>query len=196
LGEVDGEGPLPLLEGDTDFPGWVRFATVEYKYVYDKNNYSKPPSEVVLLHAGAVVVPLGTTIPATAQPFRPAEAQGWWWGTMMLANPMPLGPLVGISYQNDWLGELELLMPPVGLITIGLRPEPNAKDLIWVDEYNAPALVARSWKVRNTHSINEGALDVKGLDLIIRPDILGRLGKMYNLPVVELKRTIRIPMDS
>jgi hypothetical protein len=194
-----GTGSLPTV-GDDDplFVRWTRLAIVESQFVHDPERRYGPPTECVRLFAGAIAVPIGDVVPSGAFPFEDAEAHDWW---QPLTTPPVIPPrlqpgcLVRLGRKTDWLGDDHILVPPFELRTyLDLQPPGYRAPLVWSDRNGAPAIVLRSWRVRNAEAFDSEPADYEGVDLIARPDVVERLGTLCAMPLRELRVIDRRPI--
>jgi len=189
----DGVGLLPLVsQDDPAFTGWTRLAIIEHHYVSQMSQPYAPPSEVITLYAGAVVVRLTgiNVIPVGALPFSQVDVNTWW------RNPqdppvrfrLPVGPIVGINRETDWLGDTLVLIPPIQLKDhLMLKSSGYGEPLIWSDATGAPAVVVRTWRLRNDRNLYSDTSESEGMDLIVRPDIMQQLLQWSGVPIREVR---------
>lgn len=187
-------GVGPLLRQSTADPAyadWVRLATVEYQYRYDNEDFDNPPTEELILFAGAIVAPPSTIVLVDAIPFREAAAQEWWAAASTIS---PYVQLVGWAPQTSWLGTLPLLVPPSALRLLGLKPSATTKSLAWMDAAGRASLVYRTWSVREPKMAYQKALTSRGSDLLVHPTIFARLQAYCQWPIRELNYLTLTPL--
>lgn len=186
-----GAGMLPILGAyDPEYAGWTRLALVEREYVMDpKRPYSKP-IEKVTVFAGAVALSLGENVPADVLPFKDGDVDDWWLDEEPQATfptLMPLGPVVRLSHDADWLGSELVLIPPAFQRLLQLKPASYAGPLVWADSTGAAAVALRTWRVRNVDALYAEPVACEGADLVLRPDLFERLAGLYAVPLREIR---------
>ena len=186
-----GVGPLKILpaEDDPAYEGWMRLAIVERQYISDPQHSYKPPEEVVRLFGGTIAGSLGGRIPHGAFPFADGDPQNWWSEPPSAQFPvhLPLGPLICLHRRTDWLGDAFVLIPPLLLRSYAtLKPPVYGAPLEWCDSNGAPAIVLRTWHVRNPEAVDVEPATCEGTDLIVRPDITERLRILLGVDLQEL----------
>ena len=187
----EGVGPLKILcaEDDPAYEGWMRLAIVERQYISDPQHPHEPPDEVVRLFGGAVATPIGERIPHGAFPFEDGNPQNWWSEPPPARFPahIPFGPMIRLHRTNDWLGDAFVLIPPLFLRSYAtLEPPEYDTPLVWHDSEGAPAVVLRTWRVRDVEVTYAEAVKCEGTDLIARPDIAARLRSLLAVDLQEL----------
>jgi hypothetical protein len=195
----DGLFDLSILsDDDPAFSGWTRVAIVERQYVADRDHPYSRPTEYVTLFAGTVAVPLGETVPPGAFPFEDGNVEDWWRQevTLNIFRTGQPGPVVRLNRTTDWLGDAFVLIPPLALrIYARLEPAEYGEPLIWSDRAGTPAIVLRTWRVLNSSFSDAEPIECVGSDLIIRPDVMDLLRRLYSVSLKELhivwRRTFR-----
>lgn len=196
----EGVGVLPVLsDDDPTYAGWTRLALVERQYVTDpKRPYSRP-IETVTVFAGPIALPLGASPPPDALPFMDGEVNNWWWPSAPPASfppRMPLGRIVRLTRITDWLGNALVLVPPAEFHRFfQLMPAEYAGPLVWNDSSGVPAVALRTWRVHNPKALHAEPVSCQGEDLIIRPDLLERVIRLYMVPIHELRVVWRRPIS-
>ena len=186
-----GVGPLQTLrtEDDPAYKGWTRLAIVEQQYVSDPQHRYDPPNEAVRLFGGAVATAIGERIPHGVLPFADGYAQDWWSEPPPARFPanIPFGPMIRVHRRCDWLGAAIVLIPPLFLRAYQTLETPAyGTALVWRDSNGAPAIVLRTWHVKNVEVIDSEAINFVGTDLIARPDIIERLRALLGADLQEL----------
>ncbi|MDC5191518.1 hypothetical protein NRA34_16895, partial [Acinetobacter baumannii] len=94
--------------------------------------------------------------------------------------------LVGVSISTDMLGKNFIFTPPVELllITPDYIPADFNEKLCLKDSQGQEFLRLRSWEVRE-EQISSEAYTLKGMDLIVHPEIFAKLNIMYNSSLVN-----------
>jgi hypothetical protein len=186
-----GVGALETVTPDDEaaYHGWSRLAIVERQYIADPNRPYEPPNELVRLFGGVVALPLGDRIPDGAFPFADGDPQHWWLEPLPARFPagLPLGPLVRLHRRTDWLGDAFVLIPPPLLRSyITLDAPAYGAPFVWRDTNGTPAIVLRTWRVRNVEAVDAEPVTCEGTDLIARPDITDRLRALLGVDLQEL----------
>ena len=177
-----------LTEDDPIFPGWTRLGYIETQAIKSSN----PPylvTRIVKVFSGAMTIPLIGGINSSSFPFKKGEIKNW--GDLpncssFLSDSIPEN-IVCLSKVHDWLGEVLVLIPPIELnyyITF-LKPQ-FGEPLVWHDLQGLPAVVLRTWRVRDYDIFGAEPASLCGSDLIIRPDVMKYLQWMCNKPLIEL----------
>lgn len=174
---------------DAVYAGWIRLAITELQYVRDPLKPYRRPTEKIWLFAGAVAIPPGSEIPDTAFSLINGDWESWlfqlpqWHATRRRA-----GPLAILKRHTDWLGDRLVLAPPTILEAVATFVKPSIGDpFMWVDESGAPAVVLRTWNVRNVEESYAEPFEIEGSDLIVRPDIAAKLQNVLAFPLTELR---------
>ena len=186
-----GVRPLKILpaEDDPAYADWMRLAIVERQYISNPQNRYKPPDEVVRLYSGAVSVPIGEEIPHGAFPFADGDPHIWWCEPPLTQVPahLPFGRMIHLHCRSDWLGNAFVFIPPLLLRSyVTLEPPAYGAPLVWCDTNGAPAIVLRTWRVKNDESIDAEPVKCEGTDLIARPDIIERMRYLLGVDLQEL----------
>ena len=187
---------MPTL-GDDDpiYAGWTRLGFVERWYRPDPARPHRPPVEEVTVLSGAVAVPLGTTIPPEAFPFKDGDVDDWWCPDPPPTNfPLrfPRGQLVRLAHASDWLGSALVLVPPAFLYGyLGLEPALYGGPLLWRDTKGNAAVALRTWWVRNPDALFTESAACEGADLIMRSDLVERVIPFFGIPLRELCVVLR-----
>jgi hypothetical protein len=188
-----------LGDDDPAYTGWVRLGIVERHYVRQADRSWAPPTETVTLFAGAVAPALGEMIPSEAFPFSKGNPGDWWKPKpppAVVAQRLPLGPIIGLARATDWLGDALFLVPPIWLWSyLPLQPPVYGAPLVWADASMAPAVVLRTWRVRNGEALFAQPAEYEGADLIARPDVVERLHALYGVLIRELRVVWRQPVQ-
>ncbi len=164
--------------------------------VTDPDNPHERPSTSVTLLSGAITVPIGATIPSGAFPFRDGDVYDWWRSeappVVVFPSRPQAGPLLSLNRIRDWLGDLFVLIPPIELRSYIQLATPGYGDpLIWTDQNGDPAVVLRTWRVLNTHSFSDvEPMECEGSDLIVRPDMVDLLMRLYGSVSLKELRVI------
>jgi len=98
------------------------------------------------------------------------------------------GPLVGVEADTVptyfGLGIPQMLLAPHTVVVrlLGLKPGPILDGLTLLDEKGQKAIVARTWRTKFVRGDDFGPAYplIKGMDVLIRPDLLERLEKKFN----------------
>jgi hypothetical protein len=77
---------------------------------------------------------------------------------------------------------------------LSLEPPVYGAPLVWVDTSMKPAVLLRTWRVRNGEALFAQPAEYEGVDLIARPDVVERLYELYGAPILELRALWREPM--
>ncbi len=174
---------------DAVYEGWSRLAMVERQYITNPDRQYEPPNGLVRLFAGVVAVPLGEHIPDRAFPFVDGDPQRWWSDAPPAQFPFRprFGPLVRLHRTSDWLGDAFVLIPPAFLRSyITLRVPAYGAPLVWRDAEGAPAIVLRTWRIRNVEALDAEPVICEGTDLIARPDITDRLRALFDVDLQDV----------
>ena len=73
-------------------------------------------------------------------------------------------------------------------------PATGAGPLVWCDAQGNPAVLLRTWWVRNPETLFAETAECVGSDLIVRADVFDRLTHLYSVPLRELRAVWRRPM--
>ena len=186
-----GQGDIQLIPNDPAYPGWYRLGMIETQFINDDGSYRRP-SKRVNLKIGSVLVPLGTTYPTNFAPFYPQNHDIWWRETISDRGAPPASqavPILGIGSCSDWLGEIDVLIPPLELRTFGNLELPGfGEKLVWKDQSGSPILALRYWRVKSNQTFGESPSYV-GLDLIASPEAIAFLEKKYARKIKEYRIT-------
>jgi hypothetical protein len=177
---TDGIGALSVLgKDDSVFEGWTRLAIVERQYVPSSAGSYNSPIECISLFAAVFADQLDNAGHAARFPFARGDVNDWWRCERPLpiySARIPLGPLIGLARVTDWLGDVTVPIPPCELRNyIYLESPTFAAPLVWADSASAPAIVLRTWSVRNREVLDRRPFKFVGVDLIARPDIVRQL---------------------
>lgn len=176
------------------YQGWTRLAMVERQYIINPERHYEPPTELVRLFASVVAVPLGEDIPDRVFPFADGDPQSWWADVPPARFPFrpQFGPLIRLHRTRDWLGDAFVLIPPTFLRShAALRAPAYGEPLVWRDADGAPAIVLRTWRIRNVEAFEAEPVTCEGTDLIARPDIVDRLRALFGVNLQELRAVDR-----
>jgi hypothetical protein len=189
---VNGESPLSVLGADDPaYSGWVRIGRVERQYLHDVERRYSPASEVVTVFAGAFAIPFGFPDNTGCFPFDNGDVSDWW--TSNTPRPffppqLPIGHVVCLTRVTDWLGDELVMIPPLMLRSyIHLYPPTYAAPLIWKDEAGNPAIALRTWRVINPEALFAEPAEFIGSDLVVRPDIAGKMRQLYGAELREIR---------
>lgn len=196
---VDGTGALPVVaDDDPMYFGWTRLAAVELQYLRSSGKSYARPTEKVMLYAGAMALPLGGSVATGTFPFGDGDVSSWWDPQPAPAHippRLPLGRLVQITRQTDWLGDALVLIPPEDLLAyLALQPPTYAEPLAWSDASGEPTLVMRTWRVRNPEALFAEPVEFEGADLLAHPDVVDHLEKLCRVPLREVRVVSRKPI--
>ena len=114
-----------------------------------------------------------------------------WWtknGEIMVHLGGGLASLVGVSISTDMLGKNFIFTPPVELLLIApdYMPADFNEKLCLKDSQGQEFLRLRSWEVRG-EQISSESYAIKGMDLIVHPEIFTKLNVMYNSSLVNYR---------
>ena len=162
----------------------------------DPESHFGPPIEVAQVSSNVVSKNIGEVIPVNTSPFYRGNKDDWW---DKAGDPSLLffglhGRLAGSARIKDWLGSFILLIPPAVIHNfIDVNTPKYGEPLIWSDQDFNPVVVMRTWRIRNTKSLDAEPNEIIGCDLIVRPDIAKKLegnsvGKLVELLFVNNKR--------
>ncbi len=186
---------LPLLEAPSTFAdipkveqgpykGWYILGTYEQEII-PGDRYGENPRKTTMLEGGIDVFPVATNHDHSST-FGMGSALLWLIPEQEL-GPWPLsllpklkGPLVGVEVDtvSPYFGlgvPRTVLAPHPALVSLfRLRPGPVLDGLNLVDENSDKAIVARTWRTNFIHGHDFGPEYplLKGMDVIIRPDLL------------------------
>jgi hypothetical protein len=171
-----GVSGLKVLSAHDDrFSGWVRLGLLEHQFI-NGGQYSKEPFETVFVMSGVITSSLGHTPSDTCDPFHTGSLNSWWASDVEVTKTLSLfQPLIMANHIRDWIGD-ELVMAPMNILHSLCNPTmPDfGEALVWKDEDNKPILALRTWIVKHSQYDNEPD-QIRGQDIIIRPDILQRI---------------------
>ena len=187
---TSGRENVMALQKDSLYTGWRRVAYVENQWVREDNSRYSPPTSRVRVFAGAVAEQPGRTPQSDDFPFVDGDVRHWW----VQGAPPPeippqlaIGPLMRLTRITDWLGDAFVLVPPIELRSyIALFPPDFGAPLVWRDSDGVPALVSRTWRVRDPEQTWGESLEYEGADLLMRPDIYARMEVLAGTMVREL----------
>jgi len=189
--QTQGRGEVPILDlddQDPEFTGWRRVGYMELHWMRPPQAHYRMPEKVVTVYAGAVAEELGTV--HESWPFLAADACSDWWDKESPTAPfpasLPSGPIVRLVLLKDWLGDQFVLIPPIRLRAyLSLTLSRYGTPLVWQDPTGIPAIVLRTWRVRNPEALFTEAVEYEGTDLIMRPDIFDRIMALCGCPIRE-----------
>ena len=189
---VGGVGDLPVCgEDDPLYQGWSRIGFIERRYLLDPESPYSGPIEEVTVFAGAVAVPIGSQPPEDAFPFRDGQVQDWWWPESpapLFPPRLSLGPLVQLTRPRDWLGSPFVPIPPVEMLAyMHVRTPKFGEPLLWSDETGQPAIALRTWWLQNRYALSTEQVACQGVDLVMRPDFVDRMGQLVRAQLRELR---------
>ncbi len=190
---------VSTIDHEDEFNGWYRCAYYEEELVVS-DRYSPDVTEQVTATGGIVF----SATPILAElkgnlPFGIGRAKVWL-EPAILAPETKLspfsGPLIGFDFISDYLGLKPLFMiHPRIAMRCGLQPGQQPGPLVLMDGNGEPACIFRYWSVRALGgNISEESPRLSGCDLIIRPDIFGRIKVMSQIPPVYMTTILRKPM--
>lgn len=174
------------------YGGWIRLGLYEQSlFRSDDHSYGRPDKSV-LVSVAIVGTRLDGTVPAGVVPAPPGDISSWW--LELSADEVRVDPTdprpIRLGSVSDWLGKNLALLPPLALRQSALlEPSDYGAPIRWLDANGEPAVVLRTWRVRNQNSSDsEGHSDL-GCDLLMRPDLLAVLEKAYGAwPLKEIQR--------
>ncbi len=195
-----GAGPVAiLLDDDPSFTGWSRLGVVERQYVDDPDSRFSRPVEVVQLFAGVVALPPLTHIPASIFPFEDGETGEWWLSDSIQVPYFPqtmTGRIVRARRVRDWLGDAIVLIPPSAIHRYMQFKMPKyGEPLMWLDHRGLPAIVLRTWRIRNRNEYDGEPVSFQGSDLIARPDVAEQIKRVSVGPLQEVRHVSRDPIQ-
>lgn len=177
-------------EADSTYGGWIRLGLYEQTLFHsDERDYGRPDRSV-LKSAAIVGTELDGTVPKHAVPIVPGDIGFWWFeissqdARLDAQSPQ----LVRLGDVTDWLGKNLALIPPLALRhSAKLWPSEYGAPIRWFDAAGRPAVVLRTWRVRDRSSGPEGHSTL-GCDLLMRPDLIELLEQAYGAwPLKELQ---------
>jgi hypothetical protein len=187
--------PAEVGGDDPALVGWRRIGWVETQFLRDPARHQARPQEVATLFAGIVGVAIGTAPPLGKIPFSDGDVSVWWRQSSpapRLPPRIPLGKVVRLTRWTDWLDSVLVLIPPLSLRAyVDLRPPEYGKPLVWSDAHDAPAIVLRTWRIRNSDAFDADPFELDGSDLLARPDIFDRLQTLCGVPLQEVRTVLR-----
>lgn len=162
-------GPLP----DTDQAGWVRVGYYEIERLLSEESILANVTKTLRVSAGFGIPRPGEPYPNPGSlPFGMGET-GSWRETSTYEPLFRAGPLVGLTYLMDFLGQLPILALPARLTNrLPIHGSDALGRLHLVDSGNAPCVTFRQWHVRPLgERLSQSANRNEGCDLIVRSDI-------------------------
>jgi hypothetical protein len=174
---------------DSRYPNWKRIGYIERQWIGEHQSYFEPPGRSFTVFAGAVVVPLQWQPQSDDFPFHAGDVADWLHseGPTDVLPQLTMGQLLGAARLSDWLGDGPVLVPPRELRTLlNLQPAQVGEQLIWCDNAGQPALVLRTWRLRDANQLWGEPRTHEGMDIIVRPDIFVRIIEMAVGSVREL----------
>ena len=105
----------------------------------------------------------------------------------LTVRPVVSGPIAGLDFVRDWLGEFPILMvQPYLQVRHGLTPSAFS-DLELIDTDGKPAVVFRHWQENIVgQSISEEVARLQGCELLVRPDVFDRMSQNSDKPPVTV----------
>jgi hypothetical protein len=171
-------GQLPATDSHA---GWVRIAYYEIERILSEESILADVTRTLRVCAGFSIPRLGESYPVQgALPFGIGQLESW----RDTNSNEPLfrgGPLVGLTYLDDFLG----IEPIVGLPTrltnrLPVKMSDALGRLQLLDAANEPCVIFRQWHVRPLGDRSSRSADRNsGCDLIIKSDMWKAIGDLY-----------------
>lgn len=187
---------LRVLSDDSQYRDWIRLAYVEEQWLRESGP-THAPKERVWVVAGAVVLPVDGAVAAESiPPVYKGDFSAWWLSELpppgKLLPQIPVGPLVALAHAEDWLGDRRVPIPPANLRRyLPLNPAVPCGPLEWCDRDGFPAVVMRTWRVRDARVYRPEPAEYEGADLLVRPDVFARVASWAYGPVRESRFVAR-----
>jgi hypothetical protein len=181
-------GQLPSTDSGTE---WVRIAHYEMERILSEESVLATVKKTLRISAGFAIPRPGESFPIQGSlPFRIGEPKSW---TDMRSH-QPLfhgGPLVGLTFLNEFLGILPVLSLPRRLANrLPVKVSDALGRLQLLDTADEPCVIFRQWHVRPLgERLSQSADRNSGCDLIVRADIWKAVGELFAgqliLPIVH-----------
>jgi hypothetical protein len=171
-------GPLPATDSHA---GWVRIAYYEIERIPSEESILADVTRTLRICAGFGIPRPGESYPVQgALPFGIGELKSWR-DTNSYDPLFRGGPLVGLTYLDDFLG----IEPVLSLSTrltdrLSVKASDALGRLLLLDAANEPCVIFRQWHVRPLGERPSRSADRNsGCDLIVRLDIWKAIGDLY-----------------
>jgi len=194
--ETHEERDVMTLDDDRLCLNWRRVGYVERQWIRDNTSKYGPPTVCVQVFAGI----MREKSNSTEFPFQDADIMNWWvTNTPPPEFPpsLPSGPLIRLTRLRDLLGDALILVPPIELRTyINLHPAKYGSRLMWWNSDGEPAVVFRTWRVRDEEQLDGETVRYVGSDLLMHPDIFSRMESLAGTNLQEVCVIWRTSLDS
>ena len=187
------------MDHEDEFNGWYRCAYYEEELVV-ADRYFPDVVERVTAMSGVLFSATPTLTERRGDlPFGIGRVEVWLepskLATEVRLSPFS-GPLIGFDFIKDYLGlKPFFVIHPAIAARCGLQPGQQPGPLVLIDGNGEPACIFRYWSVRALGgNISEESPRLIGCDLIVRPDIFGRIKVMSQIPPVYMTTILRKPM--
>ncbi|MFX7210163.1 hypothetical protein ABTI51_03815 [Acinetobacter baumannii] len=184
---TNGISPITIVKNDPKYENWVQLACMETQYINEEYSFSRP-NKLIKNISGLSLIPQLSSLPQNFMPLKDGIENLWWTknGEIMIHFGRGLTSLVGVSISTDMLGKNFIFTPPVELllITPDYIPADFNEKLCLKDSQGQEFLRLRSWEVRE-EQISSETYTLKGMDLIVHPEIFAKLNIMYNSSLVN-----------
>lgn len=186
---TNGISPITIVKNDPKYENWVQLACMETQYINEEHSFSRP-NKLIKNISGLSLIPQLFSLPHNFMPVKDGIENLWWTknGGIMIHFGGGLTSLVGVSISTDMLGRNFIFTPPVELllITPDYMPADFNEKLCLKDSQGQEFLRLRSWEVRE-EKISSETYTLKGMDLIVHPEIFAKLNIMYNSSLVNFQ---------
>ncbi|MDH0969840.1 hypothetical protein N5C10_11445 [Acinetobacter johnsonii] len=186
---TNGISPITIVKNDPKYENWVQLACMETQYINEEHSFSRP-NKLIKNISGLSLIPQLFSLPHNFMPVKDGIENLWWTknGGIMIHFGGGLTSLVGVSISTDMLGRNFIFTPPVELllITPDYMPADFNEKLCLKDSQGQEFLRLRSWDVRE-EKISSETYTLKGMDLIVHPEIFAKLNIMYNSSLVNFQ---------
>ncbi|OCZ70595.1 ATP-binding protein [Acinetobacter pittii] len=184
---TNGISPITIVKNDPKYENWVQLACMETQYINEEHSFSRP-NKLIKNISGLSLISQLSSLPQNFMPVKDGIENLWWTknGEIMIHLGGGLTSLVGVSISTDMLGKDFIFTPPVELllITPDYMPADFNEKLCLKDSQGQEFLRLRSWEVRE-EQISSETYTLKGMDLIVHPEIFAKLNIMYNSSLVN-----------
>jgi hypothetical protein len=180
---TEGVAPASPISSSNEFNGWYRCGYYERELVF-RSMFHVDHKIIVMsaIHIGVASDEINTSL----VPLAKGDVEVWMDGPTisndLTIKPAFSGPLTGLDFVRDWLGQFPILMLQPDLqVRLGLVPAQSGPGgLRFVDEHGLDAIVFRQWEDRPVgENISEETPRLQGCELLVRPDIFKQLNNTH-----------------
>lgn len=180
---------------DPLYSGWYRLACVEEQFVRNSPGFSEaPPTDIYIAQSAALALPAEHTVPSDFSPLFHVQLRDAFERAHLRSVEALPNFLTFVASGADWLQGLIVPLPSFHLLrqlSVFIPPK-FGEPLIWRDSDGTPAIALRYWQVRGNQDTSAYQADIKGSDLLIRPDLYEIIQKHIPIPIRYIQSIQRV----